>query len=267
MKNIFIEGLQGTGKSTLLRRMAKEMPEYKVYYEGDLSPWELAWCSYMRPEEYDAVLAQYPDIADEIRYWTVDEDGRKVVAYTRILTEYEGFHRHMETYEIYNGRRDISEFCQIVRGRMARCKEAGTLSECAFLQNIVEELILFAQWSDDEIVEFYRELFGAVEKEHFLLVYLDSEDIEANVEKIKEERCDEHGRPIWFELMLAYLKESPYGKAHGYETGEHLCAHMRHRRSVELRIVREVLGDNAVVLQAKRWTEEDVAKLCAKCLA
>lgn len=263
MKNIFIEGLQGTGKSTLLRRLAKELPEYNVYYEGDLSPFELAWCSYMTPEEYDAVLAQYPDIADEIHRWTVEEDEHKVVAYTRILTEYEGFHRHMETYEIYNGRREIAKFCEIVRGRMARYRGTGSLSECAFLQNIVEELILFAQWSDENIVAFYRELFDVVEKEHFLLVYLDSEEIEANVEKIKGERCDEHGRPIWFELMLAYLKDSPYGRAHGYETGAHLCAHMRHRRDVELRIVREVLGDRAVVLPAKKWTEEDVAGLCA----
>ncbi len=266
MKNIFIEGLQGTGKSTFLRRMAKELPEYTVYYEGDLSPLELAWCSYMTPEEYDAALDRYPDLAEEIRRWTVDEDGRKVVAYTRILTEYEGFHRHMENYEIYNGRRELAEFCEIVRSRMARYGGTGTLSECAFLQNIVEELILFAQWSDDEIVQFYRDLFDVVAKEHFLLVYMDSEDIEANVEKIKGERCDEHGRPIWFELMLAYLKESPYGKTHGYETGEHLCEHMRHRRNVELRIVHEVLGDKAVILQAKRWTEEDVASLRATAL-
>ena len=43
--NIFIEGLPGYGKSTLLNRLARTWPEYQVYRQGDLSPAELAWCS------------------------------------------------------------------------------------------------------------------------------------------------------------------------------------------------------------------------------
>ena len=54
MKNhIFIEGLQGSGKSTLLRNLSQKYPEYKAYYEGDISPVELAWCSYMTKTQYE----------------------------------------------------------------------------------------------------------------------------------------------------------------------------------------------------------------------
>ena len=60
-KNIFIEGVPGTGKSTLLNRLAQERPEYRAYREGDLSPVELAWCSYMTKDAYEAVLRRYPD--------------------------------------------------------------------------------------------------------------------------------------------------------------------------------------------------------------
>ena len=57
MKNhIFIEGLQGSGKSTLLRNLSRKYPEYKAYYEGDISPAELAWCSYMTKTQVDGAV-------------------------------------------------------------------------------------------------------------------------------------------------------------------------------------------------------------------
>lgn len=41
MKNIFIEGIQGMGKSTLLNAILAEIPRYHVCREGDYSPVEL----------------------------------------------------------------------------------------------------------------------------------------------------------------------------------------------------------------------------------
>ena len=34
MKNIFIEGIQGTGKTTLLRLLGQALPDYQVYWEN-----------------------------------------------------------------------------------------------------------------------------------------------------------------------------------------------------------------------------------------
>ena len=42
MKNIFIEGIQGMGKSTLLQSIAERLPELHVCREGDYSPVELS---------------------------------------------------------------------------------------------------------------------------------------------------------------------------------------------------------------------------------
>ncbi len=42
MKNVFIEGIQGMGKSTLLNRINSAVPEFHVCREGDYSPIELA---------------------------------------------------------------------------------------------------------------------------------------------------------------------------------------------------------------------------------
>lgn len=261
MKNIFIEGIQGSGKSTLIQRLSEALPEYHRYAEGDITPVELAWCTYMTKQQYDEVLLKYPDIQEEICKWTAVEGEYFIVAYTRIITDYPGFHKYMEQFEIYNGRRPLKEFKEIVFQRYKAFYGQGNLFECAFFQNIVEDLILHHLLSDEEIVEFYRELFALVDKEHFLMIYLDSENIAGNIRVIREERCDQAGNQLWYQLMLEYLKACPYGKKHELATFEDMIAHFEHRRAVEKRIIEEVIKDKAIVLKAKEYVPEDVLKL------
>lgn len=66
MKNIFVEGIQGSGKSMLINNIVKFNPELHVCREGDYSPIELAWCALMSKKEYEAVLQKYNSIRDEI---------------------------------------------------------------------------------------------------------------------------------------------------------------------------------------------------------
>ena len=45
--NYFVEGIQGSGKSTLIRKLSEKHPECTAVMEGDYSPIELAWCARM----------------------------------------------------------------------------------------------------------------------------------------------------------------------------------------------------------------------------
>ena len=298
MKNIFIEGIQGMGKSTLLQAIASKYPEYMVCHEGDYSPVELAWCAWLTKEEYDMVLNRYEEIQEEIKKHTfceeyhirhsssvVKETSSKatctyyIVCYTKIITDIPGFHKDLEQYEIYNGRKSFEEMQEIILARYERffetfkrklkkdtkdCVEAfkdnfskvGYLFECYFLQNIVEDLILLRQLSDDEIVDFYKNLYEKVDKEKFTLLYLYSDNLEETINVIKKERSDGQGNEMWYPLMLEYLVNSPYGKAHGYKDFEDMVNHFRHRQRVELRIIKEVVGENARVIPAKEWEIE-----------
>lgn len=254
MDNIFIEGLQGMGKSTLLSEIARRRPEYRVCREGDYSPVELAWCAWMDEEQYAAALEKYAPIRGEIEAGTFREEDRYIVTYTRILTDIPGFHRDLEQYEIYNGRKTLADLEQIIFTRYKRFHGSGYLFECAFLQNIVEDLILFHQLSDEEILSFYRRLYDVMPREHFSLLYLYSDRIAENIRIIQKERADDQGNPMWYPVMMEYLVNSPYGKAHGYKEFEDLISHLRHRQQVELRIVREILGERARIIPAKeQW--------------
>lgn len=260
MKNIYVEGIQGMGKSTLVNRIYQENPMLSVCREGDYSPIDLAWCTWMSKEEYEAILEKYAEIRAEIEKYTVEEIGHFVIAYTKVITDIPNFHKDLENYEIYNGRKEFTEWKEIVFSRFEKFRGIGYLFECAFFQNIMEDLMLFHECSDEEIIEFYRELFSKVEKEKFHLFYLYSEDLEEILQVVKKERSDNTGNEMWYPLMMNYLKDSPYGKKHGYEGFDDMVAHFRHRQMLEMRVIKEVLGEYAVILPAKVWEMNEVKR-------
>ena len=66
MTNIFVEGIQGMGKSTLINGISKLLPKLHVCREGDYSPVDLAWCAWMSEVDYKAILLKYPELESEI---------------------------------------------------------------------------------------------------------------------------------------------------------------------------------------------------------
>lgn len=98
----FVEGIQGSGKSTLVKLLSEKCPDHKVLEEGDYSPVELAWCAYMGMEDYRAALEKHTSLRPEIEAKTHFEDDHAVVCYTKIRTDDRNFYQAMEKYEIYN---------------------------------------------------------------------------------------------------------------------------------------------------------------------
>lgn len=249
--NLFIEGVPGAGKSTLLDRLARALPSYDAYREGDLSPAELAWCSRMDRAAWEALLRRYPASAADIRRWTVVEDGAYITAYTRVPGVSGDFYAEMESHEIYNGRMPLAVFKALVLRRYRALGPGGRLFECSFFQNTIDNFLLFFRLSEEEILRFYRQASAAIA--NLFVLYLNSDDLEGDLLRVRRERVDAQGNEQWYAGMLRYLASSPYGAVHGADGWEDLLAYFRRRRALELRILRELLSSRSCVLPAKAY--------------
>ena len=253
LMNYFVEGIQGAGKSTLVSRLAEHFPKYQVFREGDYNPVELAWCAYMTKAQYENVLAKYDSLRDEIIANSYTEGDRRIVTYTRIITDVPGFHKDLEQYEIYNDRLGRAEFEEIILSRYARWNGDESIFECSIFQNIVENQILFYEMNDEEIVDFFLRLKAVLAGRDFRILYLDADDIAGSLQVIRKERVDANGVEMWFPLMVGFLEESPHGARHGLKGFEGLVKHMEHRRSVEKRVLAEVFPEQSVILTSKQY--------------
>lgn len=254
--NYFIEGLQGAGKSTFVQKLSEHLSDYQVFHEGDYSPVELAWCAYVTEEQYQRVLSEYPSIGAEIQAKTVAEEDKRIICYTQILTDVPGFHKNLEKYQIYNGNLDRESFEKVIFERFKKWNGEGQIFECSIFQNIIENQMLYFMMSDDEIMDFYRKLKDVLAGKLYKIIYLNVEDVPGAIDVIRKERSDDQGNELWFPMMVRYLEESPLGKARALMGLEGLLAHLEERKALELRIIGEVLGENAVVLKAKGYERE-----------
>ncbi|MDF2905419.1 MAG: hypothetical protein K0R34_740 [Herbinix sp.] len=260
MLNVFVEGIPGSGKSTLLGELQKNLSKYHFYYEGDISPIELAWCSYMTHEQYNKAIEDWPQFELKIKENSKNEIDHYIVSYTRIHSDNHDFYKYMEQYEIYGGRRNIQEFSKIILERFRRFNGTGNVFECAFFQNIIEELMLYGEYNDTQILDFYSNLIDNISDE-FLVIRLLSSDIEKSINQIKKERINEQGEEVWYHLMMNYLNQSPYGKTHRFNNFDDMLDHFRRRISLEKRISKELLHNRCIDIESKNYHLEDMIHL------
>ena len=252
--NCFVEGLQGNGKSTLVRKLSEKYPDYKAICEGEYSPVELAWCAYVDKETFEEILAKYDSIRDEIIEKSFEEDEHMVICYTKIITDIPGFHKDLEQYEIYNGNNAPEIFKEIILKRLKNWTGDKYIFECSIFQNIVEDMILFQKKSEQQIVDFFREVKENLVEKDYQILYLETDDIASNIDIIRKERADEQGHEMWFPLMLGYFDNSPYSKENGLSGADALLAHFKHRQELELRICREVFDGHYTLLKSKDYS-------------
>ncbi len=262
MSNIFIEGISGTGKSTLLTILENKL-NYRGYREGDLSPVDLFRCCYVTTKEYNTILNKYSMLQSEIEKNTLCENEMKVISYLKIITDIKGFHKDLEQYEIYNGNVPFEKFQKVILHRFKNFNYTNNIFECSFFQNILTTIILFYDLETDEILNFYKEIIETVANKNFKLIYIKSENIEQTILNIKVERDEIYNSNIWYDLLINFVKNSPFA-IHYNDTVDdfNLLIKFLEKRVYIENIVISFLKENVYVVEEKNYNIENIEKWC-----
>ncbi len=259
---ILIEGIPGSGKTTLaerLERWLQDRGEQAVLYrEGDAHPADMAWQALLTADEYVRVLDEHPHLADRLATLASPEDGHWVVPYTQLGYEAMGpdLIAFFAAREVYGGKLSLEAFADLHRKRWTRFADRAqadpdriVLFECSYLQNHVNELLLFHDLGEEEILAYLDALAEPVMPLCPLLLYLDQPDPAETIRRVARSRVSPpgSGRPDWAQLMAAYIENSPYGKSRGIQGFEDGLRFVRDRKQIEMAVWPRLRMDRAIL--------------------
>ena len=241
-KLILVEGLPGTGKTTFSRKIYDYISKSKeayLYQEGDAHPADLAWCACIPQEEVPQIIKRFPEYQkpmEEVMYF---EDGYAIIPYIKFPIKDQDFFKLMESYEVYDNRVGFEKFKNLNLKRWTRFAEMALkdkdihIFECAFLQNHITELLLFHCMEAESILAYLLDHIKPVLPLEPVVLYLSQASVEEGLKKISEIRVNDLGEKIWMERVLAYIEDSPYGKANQLKGFDGFVEFFQRRKSIE----------------------------------
>jgi hypothetical protein len=249
MPILFIEGLPGSGKTTFAKRVESFLKEHNkatvMAQEGELHPIDLAWCSYMDPEDFDALLEKYSHLKEDILKHTKYVGNKVITAYTRVPVDKKdkSFYGDFETYEIYK-QKSLDDFLFIhvsLYEEFALNMDSSVfyIFECVLLQNHINELILAYNQTKNQILKYYNTLTQSLKNKDCTVFYIKQENIDTTLSRIIEERRspDKEMYKDWIDLVVDYWGTQPYAKELGYQGVDGVYSYFKDRQQIELEVL------------------------------
>ncbi len=253
MKIIMIEGIPGSGKTTIAGRIKEyydnEGVDAVLYREGDLHPVDLAWCAVLSEAEYIKVMEVCSDVKQELLKHTKKLYDKYVVAYTHLGIPMKDprIKEYLEAKEVYGGRVDLETFTSIHQKLWdqffnRKIEEEVVIFECSYLQNHVNEMMLVFSLEEDEIIDYVMGLIPDSPQHDVELIYLDTENVKETIDRAATQRLspDKSKWDDWIDLVIKYIRESKYGEENGCDTIEELYDYFEKRVRMEHKIMEKL---------------------------
>ncbi len=248
-KLILIEGIPGSGKTTLASKAADYLAARKrtlFYEEGASHPADLAWCACIPKERFQSVVDRFPDYEKRMTEHMYQEGDYYIVPYTRFSIEDPEFYQCMESFEVYDNRVSPEVFVDlhlnkwINFGKEKASVDEYIIFECAFLQNHINELLLFHNKSKEEIKEYLMRLISTVKVLDPILIYLNQTDIKETIRRVSEVRVNEQGEQVWRDRVVEYIEKAPFGQLHALKGFSGMVQYFEMRKTLELEILEKL---------------------------
>ena len=243
-KLILVEGIPGSGKTTIAKMISSYYRDKganaTTYPEGEAHPADLGWIACIPLDQYDELLARYPQFKEDIKANTQIEHGYAMVAYLWIRDKTKVFHDEMEKYEVYDGRAEWDVFRDLhlarwqVFAKSQIAKEEIAVFECALLQNHINELLFFHSKNEAEITNHLKLLIESVMGLNPVLIYLAQPDVQETIRRVSDERTDKHGHKDWMERVIGFFEHCPHGDYKGFSG---MVQAFEDRKRIELNVL------------------------------
>lgn len=251
MKKIyFIEGLPGSGKTTLSRKLSNYLNQVHeksmTYSEGDLHPVDLAWIAILNQEELNDLIDKYPSLEKAILNHIKKVDEKYYLAYTQVNIDEstKGFYDDCSKYEIYQiDDKDVffEEHLNLWKQFIDSNKDNDYIYvfECIFMQNHINELLLKYDMSLEEIYDYYDRFQEVLKDIKVKVIYIKQLNIDKTLALITDQRrtTDKNLYKDWIDHVIDYFENSKYGKDKNYIGYDGALRYFKYRQTIELKLL------------------------------
>ncbi|MCK5129091.1 MAG: hypothetical protein KAQ68_04525 [Clostridiales bacterium] len=198
-KLIILEGIPGSGKTTMARRIHKYLNEHnisnKLYLEGEeYHPVDLLWCAYFNHRDYCKLLSNYNEQADTIKKNSIIEEEYSLVKYkTRDRTIFsDDLGDYLAKNEFCYSDSPIvpiDTFTEVFRKRFERFSSSIknidqiTIFESTFFQHQIHDI--HRNYSDDYelILNHLKILLDEIRSHDPVLFYITQKSVKESLDK------------------------------------------------------------------------------------
>jgi len=198
MKNIiFIEGVSGVGKSTMVRKLVEKLCKSKIYIEGDpYSPLDLCWAAYLTIPMYEDLLISYPLYAKEMSRNIIYKGEYILLRYQieRTPLYSEELHNELHKREFcYNttNKMPLEKFTEVFANLWKRFDDTQydyAIFDATLVSHMTNDLVRNYNASVDELVNHMETLLQIIKPFNPVIFYLSSENVRERVIKARINR-------------------------------------------------------------------------------
>ncbi len=244
-KLIIVEGLPGTGKSTISELAHKTLKEKQIetdlFSEGNLDhPADYDGVACFNIEQYEEFLKNNEENLDFINSITVKKRDNFFISYAKQKKELgDKFSNELLTYiyeyDIYELPLEVHE--ELLLNRWKEFVEQTTkedkvyVFECCFIQNPVTVSMIRENRSKDFTINYIEKLANIIKPLNPVLIYLDQNDIDSSFKRIAEERPEG-----WLNGFINYYTQQGYGKENNLSGIDGTIEVLKARKMLEMEI-------------------------------
>ncbi|MGG4501270.1 hypothetical protein [Paenibacillus polymyxa] len=249
-KLVMVEGIPGSGKSTLSRYIQDILNTHRVeselFLEGNLRhPADYESVACVPNEELNRLRSSYADVFHDIDPFVSLSGNDSLIAYALAQQSAQNeipssLYEEIRRYEIYDGI-PVEKYCELMVQRWSsfaknqREKDKLVILECCFLQNPGCALLARHDTGNDRFVQHVLQIAEQIQDLNPILFYLKQPSVRETIERVKTMRPQE-----WLDFVIWYHTEQDYGKNKGLHGYDGYIQFLEHRRELELHIIEQL---------------------------
>ena len=244
-KLIIIEGLPGSGKSTIAQLVSTMVADRgikaQLYQEGNLEhPADYEGVSFYRQDEFIQLLSDHKGFKEMLESRAIKYSNDFLIPYRKIKNEFGSDFPDELLQEIFT--KDIYELpfdqnVKLITEKWSSFKKESLhnnsihIFECCFIQNPLTIGTVKYNIEKKEVINYVLQLEDIIKPLNPFLIYIDQKDIRSMFEKAVNERPKE-----WSDGFIQYYTKQGFGKMRGYHGFDGAVQVLRERKNIELEI-------------------------------